>query len=370
MVCWALRRVTQVRPHLARKASGVHPGPEHQPWGPRPAAPGAAGSTLELLGKSYPRDEYSNVTRKVLSKVGRNLHNQPQHPLWLLKERVKQHFHARFARRAGAPLFSVFDDLCPVVTTWQNFDSLLIPAGHPSRKRGDSYYLNATHMLRAHTSAHQWDLLRAGLDAFLVAGDVYRRDQIDAQHYPVFHQLEAVRLFSRHQAQEVSYITPLVLLTNVFTETGGIIINRTGVPVRQWQALTPFHHVTERREASTHWPVRLRAVETAVGAVRRTLVFQNFNVPDVIAVIQKPKPKKSKFENPDKKTGPVSAQLAGSNTFIDIQRTEKHIKLHQFSSVHLKKKTEGKHFRDQSGISQSVDEKKFFFLNMSWDPML
>ena len=54
-------------------------------------------------------------------------------------------------------------------------------------------------MLRAHTSAHQWDLLRAGLDAFLVVGDVYRRDQIDAQHYPVFHQLEAVRLFSRHQ---------------------------------------------------------------------------------------------------------------------------------------------------------------------------
>lgn len=199
MVCWALRRVTQVRPHLARKASGVYPGHEHQPLGPRPAAPGAPGSTVELLGKSYPRDDYSNLTRKVLSKVGRNLHNQPQHPLWLLKERVKQHFYARYAGRAGAPLFSVYDDLSPVVTTWQNFDSLLIPADHPSRKKGDNYYLNATHMLRAHTSAHQWDLLRAGLDAFLVVGDVYRRDQIDAQHYPVFHQLEAVRLFSRHQ---------------------------------------------------------------------------------------------------------------------------------------------------------------------------
>ncbi|XP_043764550.1 phenylalanine--tRNA ligase, mitochondrial isoform X3 [Cervus elaphus] len=199
MVCWALRRVTRVRPHLARKASGVYPGSEHQPLGPRPAAPGAAGSTVELLGKSYPRDDYSNLTRKVLSKVGRNLHNQPQHPLWLLKERVKQHFYARYAGRAGAPLFSVYDDLSPVVTTWQNFDSLLIPADHPSRKKGDNYYLNATHMLRAHTSAHQWDLLRAGLDAFLVVGDVYRRDQIDAQHYPVFHQLEAVRLFSRHQ---------------------------------------------------------------------------------------------------------------------------------------------------------------------------
>uniref|UniRef100_A0A8B9WQK5 phenylalanine--tRNA ligase n=1 Tax=Bos mutus grunniens TaxID=30521 RepID=A0A8B9WQK5_BOSMU len=199
MVCWALRRVGLARAHLARKASGVCRGHEHQPLGPRPAAPGAPGSAVELLGKSYPQDDYSNLTRKVLSKVGRNLHNQPQHPLWLLKERVKQHFYAQYPGRAGTPLFSVYDDLSPVVTTWQNFDSLLIPADHPSRKKGDNYFLNATHMLRAHTSAHQWDLLRAGLDAFLVVGDVYRRDQIDAQHYPVFHQLEAVRLFSRHQ---------------------------------------------------------------------------------------------------------------------------------------------------------------------------
>ena len=199
MVCWALRRVGLARAHLARKARGVCRGHEPQPLGQRPSARGAPGSVVELLGKSYPQDDYSNLTRKVLSKVGRNLHNQPQHPLWLLKERVKQHFYAQYPGRAGTPLFSVYDDLSPVVTTWQNFDSLLIPADHPSRKKGDNYYLNAKHMLRAHTSAHQWDLLRAGLDAFLVVGDVYRRDQIDAQHYPVFHQLEAVRLFSRHQ---------------------------------------------------------------------------------------------------------------------------------------------------------------------------
>ncbi|XP_054935797.1 phenylalanine--tRNA ligase, mitochondrial isoform X4 [Physeter macrocephalus] len=207
MVCWALRRAAQVRVHLARKASGVCRGPEHQASGARPTAPepaargapGALGGTVELLGKSYPQDGYSNLSRKVLSRVGRNLHNRPHHPLWLIKERVKQHFYSRYVARSGTPLFSVYDDLSPVVTTWQNFDSLLVPADHPSRKKGDSYYLNATHMLRAHTSAHQWDLLRAGLDAFLVVGDVYRRDQIDAQHHPVFHQLEAVRLFSRHQ---------------------------------------------------------------------------------------------------------------------------------------------------------------------------
>lgn len=56
-------------------------------------------------------------------------------------------------------------------------------------------------MLRAHTSAHQRELVRCGLDAFLVAGDVYRRDEIDASHYPVFHQMEGVRLFSDRQVR-------------------------------------------------------------------------------------------------------------------------------------------------------------------------
>uniref|UniRef100_A0A3B5KRQ9 Phenylalanyl-tRNA synthetase domain-containing protein n=1 Tax=Xiphophorus couchianus TaxID=32473 RepID=A0A3B5KRQ9_9TELE len=77
--------------------------------------------------------------------------------------------------------------------------SLLIPPDHPSRKPGDNYYLNRTTMLRAHTSAHQRELVRSGLDAFLLAGDVYRRDEIDASHYPVFHQMEGVRLFSDHE---------------------------------------------------------------------------------------------------------------------------------------------------------------------------
>ena len=38
-----------------------------------------------------------------------------------------------------------------------------------------------------------------GLDNFIVFGDVYRRDEIDSSHYPVFHQAEGVRLFPRHK---------------------------------------------------------------------------------------------------------------------------------------------------------------------------
>ncbi|XP_075937076.1 phenylalanine--tRNA ligase, mitochondrial [Anarhichas minor] len=166
--------------------------------GPAPQ-PVIGQDSVEVLGRSHPRDDFTNVTPRILASVGRNLHNQSHHPLWLIKERIKAHFYSSYIGRWGNPLFSVHDNLSPVVTVEQNFDSLLIPPGHPSRKRGDNYYLNRKTMLRAHTSAHQRELVSSGLDAFLLAGDVYRRDEIDASHYPVFHQMEGVRLFSNHE---------------------------------------------------------------------------------------------------------------------------------------------------------------------------
>ena len=90
----------------------------------------------------------------------------------------------------------MLDDLSPIVSVAQNFDQLLIPAEHSSRSPSDTYYLQDAHsVLRTHTSAHQTQLMRAGKRRFLVAGDVYRRDEVDASHYPVFHQMEGVRLF-------------------------------------------------------------------------------------------------------------------------------------------------------------------------------
>jgi len=66
-----------------------------------------------------------------------------------------------------------------------------------ARDKKDNYYINKEMMLRAHTSAHQVDLLKSGLNAFLCTGDVYRRDTIDRSHYPIFHQMEGLRIFSK-----------------------------------------------------------------------------------------------------------------------------------------------------------------------------
>lgn len=59
--------------------------------------------------------------------------------------------------------------------------------------------------MRGHTSAHQEELIASGLDSFVAMGDVYRRDEIDASHFPVFHQAEGVRLFAKHQVQLFNY---------------------------------------------------------------------------------------------------------------------------------------------------------------------
>ena len=51
-------------------------------------------------------------------------------------------------------------------------------------------------MLRTHTSAHEVEIFKQGYDKWLLTADVYRRDEIDGSHHPVFHQMEGARTFS------------------------------------------------------------------------------------------------------------------------------------------------------------------------------
>lgn len=128
----------------------------------------------------------NNVPDNIKAKIGRNLHRRPGHPLCTIRELIYR----------ALPDFKKFDDFLPTVSVENNFDMLLIPKDHPSRRPSDTYYCDDAHVLRTHTSAHQVDLIWAGERQFLVTGDVYRKDAIDATHYPVFHQMEGVKLTS------------------------------------------------------------------------------------------------------------------------------------------------------------------------------
>ncbi len=138
--------------------------------------------------------EYSNIPNSVLEKLNRNLYKIKSHPLEIIKNKIFNYFKTK------RDDWKIFEDLDKVVTVQDNFDSLLIPQTHVSRSKSDTYYLNQNQVLRTHTTAHQTQLLKQGIDAFLICGDVYRRDEVDSCHYNVFHQQEGIILWDKTES--------------------------------------------------------------------------------------------------------------------------------------------------------------------------
>ncbi|KAG8870064.1 hypothetical protein FRB97_000396 [Tulasnella sp. 331] len=141
--------------------------------------------TIVVEGKTFPTDSHTNITPTIISKIPRKLHLTPAHPLNTLRHLIESSF----------PSFSALSSLSPLVTPAQNFDDLGFPLDHPGRSLTDSYYINKDMMLRTHTSAHEVETFKKGLEKWLLIADVYRRDEIDSSHHPVFHQVEGARTF-------------------------------------------------------------------------------------------------------------------------------------------------------------------------------
>lgn len=104
---------------------------------------------------------------------------------------------------AQFPSFAHLSAPSPIVSVYKNFDELGFPLDHPGRSVTDSYYLNKDTLLRTHTSAHEVEVFKAGHDKWLLAADVYRRDEIDASHHPVFHQMEGARTFAMNEPKAI-----------------------------------------------------------------------------------------------------------------------------------------------------------------------
>lgn len=150
-----------------------------------------------------------NISPALFARVDRGLHRDAGHPLGAVAAAVAAHFGAiqppapqseAVANAAigssGSKSFTLFDALPPIVTVKANFDDLLTPADHISRARTDTFYVDSNRLLRCHMTAHQTELLRRGWRRFLMVGDVFRRDEIDATHFPVFHQADGVCVWS------------------------------------------------------------------------------------------------------------------------------------------------------------------------------
>jgi phenylalanyl-tRNA synthetase alpha chain len=147
----------------------------------------ASTPSIKVFDKDYPSDDYTNLPSSILSRLSPSpeLPSTPSHPLRLLNEQI----HRSLSK------FDVIQAPSPIVTVEENFGQLGIAEDHPGRSPTDTYYLNRQTCLRTHTSAHEVQTFAKGKTRWILTADVFRRDEIDASHYPMFHQMEAACIF-------------------------------------------------------------------------------------------------------------------------------------------------------------------------------
>lgn len=156
-----------------------------------------------ILISSHPHtfDATTNLSPSIIGHLDRRLYVQPNHPICITRKLIESVF--------SPPTYQNHVASDPVVTAADNFDGLGFPADHPGRSKTDTYYVNETHVLRTHTSAHQLHAFSrlatkpnsAGqmqqplYSGYTICADVFRRDSIDRSHFPVFHQMEGAHVW-------------------------------------------------------------------------------------------------------------------------------------------------------------------------------
>ena len=81
-----------------------------------------------------------------------------------------------------------------IETEYYNFEALNVPADHPASVMLDTFYVGDGLILRSQTSATQIRTMenRKPPIRMICPGRVYRADDVDATHSPVFHQIEGL----------------------------------------------------------------------------------------------------------------------------------------------------------------------------------
>ena len=111
------------------------------------------------------------------------------HPITIVRRRIEEIF-----LRMG---YSIADGP-EVESDFHNFEALNFPADHPARDSQDTLMVErearSPLLLRTHTSPVQIrEMRRHGAPLrIIVPGRVYRKDEVDATHSPVFHQVEGL----------------------------------------------------------------------------------------------------------------------------------------------------------------------------------
>lgn len=106
------------------------------------------------------------------------------------------------------PLNIVLDEVCDIFvgmgfsivsgpeveTDYYNFEALNMPRSHPARDTQDTFYIDDNTLLRTQTSSVQIRTMEKQKPPIriIAPGRVYRSDEVDATHSPVFNQIEGL----------------------------------------------------------------------------------------------------------------------------------------------------------------------------------
>ena len=125
-----------------------------------------------------------------ITAAPRVLRRGARHPLSLLMDQISEVFIGMGWEIADGP---------ELENEWFNFDALNFHPDHPARAMQDTFFVapvDAHLLLRTHTSPVQVrSLLERELPVFVLCpGRVFRTDELDATHTPVFHQVEGLAI--------------------------------------------------------------------------------------------------------------------------------------------------------------------------------
>ena len=108
-----------------------------------------------------------------------------QHPLTLVRRELEDIFLGLGFSIAEGP---------EVEYDYYNFQALNIPENHPARDTQDTFYITDNILLRSQTSPVQVRVMEKQKPPIRIVspGRVYRSDDVDATHSPLFHQFEGL----------------------------------------------------------------------------------------------------------------------------------------------------------------------------------
>ena len=122
-----------------------------------------------------------------LTRPGTAEHLGSRHPISLVKNQIVEVFSRLGYTVADGP--EIEDD-------WHVFSALNFPPEHPARDMQDTFFIEKDPdiLLRTHTSSIQVRTMERQKPPIRVIcpGRVFRADEVDATHSPVFHQIEGL----------------------------------------------------------------------------------------------------------------------------------------------------------------------------------